>query len=121
MTLLTNSGYVLHVEHDIGNQAAQPAAVILSTQFDLLALAMDFMRLVMNGTTITFAEPRTRWARKELTALGKMLPYLKRFSELYSRGHKFRYPDRGSQDSRRIDESHIVRVPGLSLGAQPHL
>lgn len=89
MTLLTNSDYVLHVDQDIGNQAAKPNAVILSTQFALLALAMEFMQLVMNGTTTSFTEPRTKWARKDLTALGKMLPCLKRFSELYSRGHKF--------------------------------
>jgi hypothetical protein len=89
VTLLTNSDYVLHTDPDTSNPAAKPTALILSTQFELLALAMEFMRLVINGTSTSFTQPKTSWARKELTPLGNMLPYLKRFSELYSRGHNF--------------------------------
>jgi hypothetical protein len=89
MTLLTHSDYVLHVEPNTDNEAAKPTAVILSTQFDLLSMAMEFMRLVMNGITTSFTQPKAKWPREDLTPLGQMLPLLKRFSELYSRGHKF--------------------------------
>lgn len=89
MTLITNGDYVVHLNNSADKGIQKPEAVILSTQFHLLSMAMEFMKLVMNETITSFIQPGARWGRTELTAIGKMLPYLNRFSELYSRGHRF--------------------------------
>mgnify|MGYP001627421455 CR=1 FL=1 len=96
MNDLLTGDYVLYVsppsipdaEGAVSTQL-EPHRVVLGSHIVSISVAMDFMKMVLNGTLTCFAKTKPTWLRRVFTPLGKMLPRLPQFADLYRSGYSY--------------------------------